>query len=360
MPPENPLSNERSSASSPQSHDDFHYSMLTGRLEARESCRVLVVDDDALVRERLSTLLSASRYEVEVAATAEEALRILDATRCQIVLTDWQMPDMDGLALCRVIRLRNYGSYIYVLMLTIRDTEHDVLTGLAAGADAYVVKGATIKDILARVEIARRITHEKSPAQAKNREDRSIPHADPVTGVHNLDYLMLHLPRELARSQRHRHSLAILNCGIDGFHRFQDRFGQGAANEMLREFVARAGGCIRKGDWLARTGGAAFVIVLPETAAKGAHRAAQKLRQLFKLHPQSAPDEPVGFTVSIEVTAVEAGHDAESAAQVQAVLRAAVRETYANGRLDGDQASADTMACAGEPGAPIGGKNELN
>jgi two-component system cell cycle response regulator len=360
MPLENPLSNERSSALSPQSHDDFNYSMLTGRLEGHESCRVLVVDDDAIVRARLSTLLSASRYEVEVAATAEEALRILDATHCHIVLTDWQMPDMDGLALCRVIRLRNYGSYVYVLMLTIRDTEHDVLAGLAAGADAYVVKGATSKDILARVEIARRITSEKTPVSAINRGDRSISHADPLTGAHNLDYLMLHLPRELARSQRHGHALAILNCGIDGFYRFQDRFGHGAANELLREFVASAGGCIRKGDWLARIGGAAFVIVLPETAAKGAHRAAQKLRQLFNLHPQSAPDEPVGFTVSIEVTAVEAGQDAESTSQVEAVLRAAVRETYANGRLDSDQASADTMACTSEPGAPIGGKNGLN
>jgi two-component system cell cycle response regulator len=329
--------------------------MLTGRLAARESCRVLVVDDDALVRARLSTLLSASQYEVEVAATAEEALRVLDATHCHIVLTDWQMPDMDGLALCRVIRLRNYESYIYVLMLTIRDTEQDVLTGLAAGADAYVVKGATIDDILARVEIARRITYEKSPDRAINRVDRSVLHADPVTGAHNLDYLMQHLPRELARSQRHGHSLSILNCGIDGFHRFQGRFGHGAGNELLREFVAGAGGCIRKGDWLARVGDAAFVIVLPETAAKGAHRAAQKLRQLFKLHPQSAPDEPVGFTVSIEVTAVEAGHDAESAAQVQAVLRAAVRETYSNKRLESDQA-----AGASEPSAPIGGKNGLN
>jgi diguanylate cyclase (GGDEF)-like protein len=359
MPLENPLSNERNRALSPQSHDDFHYSMLPGRLEASESCRVLVVDDDALVRARLSTLLSASRYEVEVAATAEEALRILDAKHCHIVLTDWQMPDMDGLALCRVIRLRNYGSYVYVLMLTIRDTEHDVLTGLAAGADAYVVKGATINDILARVEIARRITHEKSPVRTITPEDRSVSHADPITGAHNLDYLMLHLPRELARSQRHGHSLAILNCGIDGFYRFQDRFGSGAANELLREFVAGAGGRIRKGDWLARTGAAAFVIVLPETAAKGAQRAAQKLRQLFKLHPQSAPDEPLGFTVSIEVTAVEAGHDAASTAQVQAVLRAAVRETYA-GRLDGGQARADTMACTSQPGVPIGGKNGLN
>lgn len=334
--------------------------MLTGRLEARESCRVLVVDDDALVRARLSALLSASQYEVEVASTAEEALRILDATHCHIVLTDWQMPDMDGLALCRVIRLRQYESYIYVLMLTIRDTEHDALTGLAAGADAYLVKGATTGDILVRLEIGRRITHEKSSLRAKNRENRDPSHTDPITGAHSLDYLMQHLPRELARSQRQGHALAILNCEIDGFYSFDDRFGHGASNQLLQAFVDGIGGCIRKGDWLARTGGAAFLIVLPETTAKGAHCAAQKLRGRFALHPLSTPAEPIGFTVRIEVTTVEAAQVAQSAAQIEAVLRAAVRDTYANKRLDGDQANAGTMACTSEPSAPIGGKNGLN
>jgi two-component system cell cycle response regulator len=355
---ENYLFNERSSASSAHSHPDFHYGMPTGRLEARESCRVLVVDDDALVRARLSALLNASQYEVEVATTAEEALRILDSTHCHIVLTDWQMPDMDGLALCRVIRLRQYENYVYVLMLTIRDTEHDALTGLAAGADAYVVKGASTGDILARLEIGRRITHEKSSLRAKKRGNRDPSLTDPVTGAHTLDYLMQHLPRELARSQRQGHALAILRCEIDGFYSFDDRFGHGASNKLLRAFVDGAGGRIRKADWLARAGGGAFLIVLPETTAKGAHCAAQKLRMLFAPHPLSTPAEPIGFTVRIEVTAVEARQDEQSAAQIEAVLRAAVRDTYANKRLDGDQANADTMTCTSE--SPIGGKNGLN
>jgi two-component system cell cycle response regulator len=354
------VSNERSSALSAPSSDDSLYGPLTRQLETGESCRVLVVDDDALVRGRLATLLNASRYEVEVAATAEEALRILDATHCHIVLTDWQMPDMDGLALCRLIRRRNYQGYIYVLMLTIRDGEEDVMAGLAAGADAYVVKGATIEDILARLKIARRITYEQSAHRAEKRKDRSLAHADPVTGAHNLDYLMQHLPRELARSQRYGHALAVLTCEIDGFHRFTDRFGSGAGNEWLQAFVAGAGGCIRKGDWLARTGGGAFMIVLPETAAKGAHRAAQKLRQLFASHPLSTPAQPIGFTVSIGVTAVEAKHDALSGDQIRAVLGAAVRETYANKRLDDDQADVSAMVRESGPSAPIGGKNGLN
>jgi two-component system cell cycle response regulator len=319
-----------------------------------------VVDDDALVRARLSALLNAAQYDVEVATTGEEALCILDATHCHIVLTDWQMPDMDGLALCRHIRLRHHESYIYVLMLTIRDCEHDVMTGLAAGADAYVVKGATINDILARLEIGRRITYEKSPVLTKHRGNRSFSYTDPVTGAHNLGYLMQHLPRELARSKRYGHALAILNCDIDGFNPFNDRFGHEAGNELLRVFVAGANACIRKGDWLARTAGTSFMIVLPETTAKGAHCAAYKLRQLFAVHQLSTPAEPIGFTVSIGVTAVDAKHDARSTAQIEAVLHAADRRTHANKGLDGDQANVDTLACTSGSHAQTGGKNGLN
>jgi two-component system, cell cycle response regulator len=354
------LSNELSSALSTQSDEDSHHGIQVRRFAARDSCRVLVVDDDALIRERLSALLNASHYDVEVAATAAEALRILDTIHCHIVLTDWLMPDMDGLALCRVIRHRNYESYIYVLMLSIRDSQRDALTGLGAGADAYVVKGAPNNDILARLEIGRRITYEKSHPHATSRRNLSNSQADPVTGAHNLDYLLHHLPRELARSQRHGHMLAILNCGIDGFYRFNDRFGHAAANELLRNFVAGVHRCLRKGDWLARTGGGAFLIVLPETPAKGAHRAAEKLRQLFALHPLSTPAEPIGFTVNIEVTAVDAKHDVHSAAKIQTVLSAAVRGTFAIQPPDTDQAGTGATACASEPSASAGGKNGLN
>ena len=297
------------------------------KFEAANSCRVLVVDDDPLVRARLSALLHVSQYEVEVASTGEEALRTLVSTHCHIVLTDWQMPDMNGLALCRHIRLRNHENYIYVLMLSIRDTEHDAMIGLAAGADDYIVKSVPINDLLARLEIGRRITNQQS-YPVKHRGNRSASCTDPVTGAHNLGYLVEHLQRELARSQRYGHALTILHCDIDGFEAFIDRFGRAAGDDLLRAVIASAHGCVRKGDWLARTAGAAFMIGLPETPAKGAHCAANKLRRLFAQHASSASAEPSGFTVSIGVTAVDT-RDAQGTAQVNALLRLADRGTRA-------------------------------
>lgn len=327
---------QRTRSVSARAIDDREYDAQAQGLATSHSCRVLVVDDDPMVRRHLAELLNASQYLVEVAATGEEALRIMDATHCHVVLTDWQMPDMDGLALCRHVRRKMQKSYVYVLMLTIRDAESDVVTAFAAGADAYLVKGATIGEILARVQIGRRISHGEYAKETSNRNDWGLSFKDPLTGALSLEYLMHHLPRELLRSLRYDHSLAVLSCEIDGFNRFTERFGTEAGDEQLRSFAATAEGCIRKCDWLARTVSASFVIVLPETAGKAAHGAAQKLRALFALHPLSTSLEPIGFTVSIEVTALEREHDAENTARLDSLLRSVKCATYIN-QIRGDK-----------------------
>jgi two-component system, cell cycle response regulator len=327
--------------------------------DAHHACRVLVVDDDHLVRGRLAALLSASQYKVEVAGSGEEALRILDETECQIVLTDWQMPDMDGLALCRKVRLRAQDKYVYVLMLTIRDTQHDMLTGLAAGVDDYLVKGASTEEIVARLEIGRRITHARYSLGASH-QHVGWSDTDPSTGAHNLSYLVEHLQRELARSQRYAHALSVLTCDIDGFDHIKQQFGPPASDELLRAFVGRTEACIRKGDWLARTGSDEFMIVLPETAAKGGRRVARKLRRLFVTQPLCTTADPIGFTVRIGVTTVEAKSDPDGARRIEALLRAAGKGNRADRGFDADQSTADLPAYFDASRAGPGGKNEIN
>jgi two-component system cell cycle response regulator len=137
----------------------LHDSTIVQELAPQWQCRVLVVDDDEIVRAQLMTMLRAARYDVQGAACGEEALQILDTCQCQVVLTDWQMPGMDGLALCRKVRLEHVEGYVYVMMLTVRQGKQDVLLGMEAGADDYIVKGSSSEEILARMEVARRITH---------------------------------------------------------------------------------------------------------------------------------------------------------------------------------------------------------
>jgi diguanylate cyclase (GGDEF)-like protein len=309
-------------------------------------CRVLVVDDDELVRAQLEILLRLAGYDVHAAGSGEEALRILSAMSCQIVLTDWQMADMDGLTLCRNVRLRDDEGYVYVLMLTVRNTKRDVLVGLAAGADDYIVKGAPAEEILARLEVGRRITHLESSLRASNQENGRLCVTDALTGAHNRRYLMRNLPRELERARRYDHPLAILSCDLDRFKRVNDRFGHEAGDETLQAFVMRSTSCLREAtDWIVRSGGEEFVLVLPETTLEGASCVAKKVRQVLAAEPIATSAGPLFVTVSIGVTAVETA-DELAAVSVVELLRAADRCLYVSKNLGRNRVTAASAACA--------------
>jgi two-component system, cell cycle response regulator len=303
------------------------------RLDTLQPCRVLIVDDDDLVRARLSAVLKSSRYEVEVAASGEEALRVMNAKHCHIVLTDWEMPDMDGLALCRCVRVSQEEGYVYVLMLTVRNSKEDVVAGLAAGADDYIVKGAPIAELLARLEVGRRIVHVERSLRVKP-QNRHLSLTDSVSGAHNLRYFAIQLSRELSRSQRYGHPLAVLDCRIDEFSRIRDQFGHEAAAEILRIFVTRVESCIRaSSDWVARVGAGEFMIVLPETPPYGASRVVEKLYELFAAEVVTTISGPVGLVASFATIAADPNKRPESAARIEELIRSAHGDVHAKSAI---------------------------
>ena len=309
-------------------------------------CRVLVVDDDELVRAQLMTLLRLAGYDVHAAGSGEEAVRILDTMSFQVVLTDWQMADMDGLSLCRNVRLKDDEGYVYVLMLTVRESKRDVLVGLAAGADDYIVKGAPAEEILARLEVGRRITQIEHSLRASNQENGRLSVTDPLTGAHNRRYLMRNLPRELERARRYEHPLAVLSCDLDRFKRVNDRFGHEAGDETLQAFVVRSASCIREStDWIVRSGGEEFVLVLPETTLDGASCVAKKVREVLAAEPIATSAGALFVTVSIGVTALETPEELAGASTVE-LLRAADRCLYVSKNLGRDRVTAASAACA--------------
>lgn len=328
------------------------------RLETIQACRVLIVDDDDLVRSRLSALLEPSKYEVEVAASGEEALQILQAKHCHIVLTDWEMPDMDGLSLCRCVRMSQEDGYVYVLMLTVRQSKEDVVAGLAAGADDYVVKGAPTAEILARLEVGRRIVRIERSLRAKPR-NRHLAFTDSVTGAHSLRYFAKQLARELARSRRYGHPLVVLDCRIDEFEWIRDNFGHEAAAEILRAFVTRAQSCIRaSSDWVARVGTGEFMIVLPETTPYGASRVMEKLHELFAAELVTTCCGPVGLLTSFAAIAADPNKRPESAERIEELIRAA-RGGIHKGAAGG-HAIEDDSAVPIEPALRDRGRNKMN
>ena len=303
------------------------------RPAAQTPVRVLIVDDDDLVRARLSASLKAANYEIEVASSGREALRIMATTHCHMVLTDWEMPDMDGLTLCRCVRISQEEGYIYVLMLTVRDDKEDVLVGLAAGADDYVVKTSPIDEILARLAVGCRIVQEERALRAsRGHAQRSL--TDAVTGAHNARYFVRQLSRELARSQRYGHPLAVLRCEIDQFEQISNQLGHECAAEILRAFVARADSCIRTAsDWIARVGLSEVMIVLPETTGQGAACVARKLHEVVGAESVATPMGAVMLKLEITLVAAVPNERPDSASPIEELIRTARRRIVRRGNL---------------------------
>jgi two-component system KDP operon response regulator KdpE len=115
--------------------------------------RILVVDDDIQIRRVLRTTLSAARYEVETAATGQEALEMMKDRKYHLVLLDLSLQGEDGLDLCRTFRATSEAE---IIIISVRSIEKDIVAGLDAGAGDYVVKPFHMPELLARIRSALR------------------------------------------------------------------------------------------------------------------------------------------------------------------------------------------------------------
>src|SRR5438105_14606396 len=99
---------------------------------------VLVVDDDAVSSSQLGALAKAAGYDVKTATNGREAWELLQLARIPIVISDWYMPEMDGLELCRRIRARTREPYVYFILVSARGGQPQYLAGMHAGADGFI------------------------------------------------------------------------------------------------------------------------------------------------------------------------------------------------------------------------------
>jgi diguanylate cyclase (GGDEF)-like protein len=294
-------------------------------------CTILVVDDDDLVRTQLLALLKRAGYQAYGASSGAQALSRLGSTPCQVVLTDWEMPDVDGPALCRTMRLRDSERGTYVMMLTMRSEPRDISAALAAGADDYVVKGASAENLLARIALGRCVSRLEHPPRTAGEENHRLPPADSLTGAHDRRFLLNQLPNELERSRRCGRPIAVLKCAIQQAERLAGRFERAAGGHLLQAFVSLAKTYLRESiDWIAHIGDDEFIIVLPETTLHGAIAVAERVRLGFA-NCCAVDSASVTTTVGIGVAAVETTEELARALTAE-LLRAADRSLYANKR----------------------------
>lgn len=149
---------------------------------------VLVVDDEAAIRDMIRFALEQSDMQVRSAANAHDALLSINEERPDIILMDWMMPGVSGLELTRRLRKDSFTSEIPIIMLTARVTEDDKVAGLEAGTDDYVIKPFSPRELLARI---RAVLRRSSPTDDSGRL---------VAGVLTLDTIsrrVLHEEKEI-------------------------------------------------------------------------------------------------------------------------------------------------------------------
>ena len=286
--------------------------------------RVLLVDDDEIVVERMRDLIEAAGYEVTTAASGDAALASLEREFAPIVILDRNMPGMDGLELCRAIRAgAKYPGYVYIMLCTAHDTEEEILSGLDAGADDYLSKRASGTQLVARLATARRILTLEQSLKQVIEERRRMSLTDALTGAHNRRHFMNHMRRELKRMRRYDADIAVLVFDIDHFKHINDRYGHAAGDAVLVEFVQRVKHSLsRVEDWCARLGGEEFAVVLPQTDLEGGAIVAEKIRHAIAADPVPTAAGAVDVTVSVGVSGIAAFAD-RGAVTVEQILRRA-------------------------------------
>jgi two-component system cell cycle response regulator len=315
--------------------DDLDETTEIPKLELPVAPSVLIVDDDTLVLARLQELVTAAGYPVRTATNGVEALASLESCPASIVITDLTMPCMDGLDLCRRIREHPWVGYVYVVLLTVRDAEKDILAGLDAGADDYVSKRTSAAQFTARLRIAKRVLGLEYSLKNALEKKRQLAMTDALTGAYNRRYFMRHLHRELKRSQRFGGDVSLLLLDVDHFKRINDTHGHAVGDTVLRKLNLQIAACLRRDtDWCARIGGEEFVVVLEGTNLPAARLCAEKLRQAIADAPIDTSAGPVRITVSIGISGLGGAVNRHSAT-VQSLMQQADANLYtskANGR----------------------------
>lgn len=270
---------------------------------------ILVVDDDTTLREMISLLLQRKGYEVIQAADGEEAWQVLQEEPVQFVLTDRLMPRLDGQSLIRRIRAAAMTPYIYIVMLTAMGRAQEVVDGLEAGADDYIVKPFNLRELQARVAIGVRLLKvEQELREARDRLEILATYDD-LTNLLNRKAITEKAERALNQVNDQGLPMSLVLLDIDHFKNVNDQYGHLTGDEALRLIAQVAKQTVGRNAYAGRWGGEEFLLVLPKTKKHQAIKMAEQLRlNIMQSTVRLANGKVLSFSASFGVVSAEQNH----------------------------------------------------
>lgn len=271
--------------------------------------KVLVADDDEMMRSTVAALVERLGFEpvvCEDGAQAWDALQAPDAP--SLAILDWMMPGLTGIDVCRRVRERDRRPYQYVILLTSRDRATDVTEGFDCGADDYLRKPFEARDLRARLANAERVL-------ARQDELRARATADDATGLLNGAGIRERLRHLLDRAATSGAAVSVIVAAIDASGTPSD--------EIVREAAKRVTAAVRPYDEIGRIADAELLVVLPGSTRSEADAIAARMRGAL-----ATPLDTSGGPVNASASTAVATSDVAAPLDADALVAAADSALY--------------------------------
>lgn len=268
----------------------------------RPELKILVVDDSPVYRKLVEQSLAQEVCTILIAKNGHQALDLFAEHHPALVITDWTMPDISGLELCRRIRADFQPFYAYVILLTGNTNKEEVIEGLGSGADDYLTKPFHPGELHARVKVGCRIADLHQQLQAKNRQLEEMALADSLTGLPNRRAIDAWAAHELSAAARHRFPVWVAMADLDRFKSINDTHGHDAGDVVLKTFAGILKSNTRQSNICGRLGGEEFLEIITHVEEKeNVTIAIDRIREEFAGQTFTVSGHTFGATASFGI-----------------------------------------------------------
>jgi diguanylate cyclase (GGDEF)-like protein len=267
--------------------------------------RILIAEDSITQAVDLRRRLEAMGHDVVVTATGAQAWSHLQTKAERLVISDWMMPEMSGLELCRKIRAEITSRYVYVILLTAKTHRHERIQGLNAGADDFLAKPIDSAELEVALKTGQRIMAAQDVLDSRARELERTNQAlidlasrDELTGLKNHRGFLDALDIAARQADADRLPLSLVRLELDHPDRILAALDPGGWEQTLVDLARLLESETRACDTVARVSGHGFAIILPSVTADGALATSEILRDSIAARATATTERSASFGVS--------------------------------------------------------------
>jgi two-component system cell cycle response regulator len=255
--------------------------------------RILLVEDDYATTLVLKLLLTKAGHTVATAGDGVEALSMLDKFMPQLIITDWHMPKLNGIELCKALRYNELWRNVHVFVMMTQENSDRIEEIFEAGASDYLTKPVNSKVLGARLCVTQRmvqlqeelkVEHQQLRAvaaqlAASNQRLQQMALTDVLTELPNRRHANDYLEQQWAMAERSGRPLSCMMVDVDFFKKVNDTYGHKVGDDVLKQVAQILRSSARKQDMVCRFGGEEFLVICPDAQADQAYQYAERLRQ---------------------------------------------------------------------------------